>query len=35
LARNPSLIATGGKRILGRVLERVRRPDPLIAPVER
>jgi len=31
LARNPSLIATGGKRILDRMLERINKPSPTIA----
>ena len=34
LARNPSLIATGGKRILDRMLERISKPDPVGASVE-
>jgi digeranylgeranylglycerophospholipid reductase len=34
LARNPSLIATGGKRILDRMLERISKPGPVIASVE-
>jgi hypothetical protein len=34
LARNPSLIATGGKRILDRMLERIVKPEPTIASAE-
>ena len=34
LARNPSLIATGGKRILDRMLERISKPGSVVASVE-
>jgi digeranylgeranylglycerophospholipid reductase len=34
VARNPSLIATGGKRILDRMLERISKSGSAIAPVE-
>jgi digeranylgeranylglycerophospholipid reductase len=34
LARNPSLIATGGKRMLDRMLERMSKPGPVVASVE-
>lgn len=31
LARNPSLIATGGRRLLDRMLERINKPVPVLA----
>jgi digeranylgeranylglycerophospholipid reductase len=34
LARNPSLIATGGKRILDRMLERISKPGSMVTSVE-
>jgi digeranylgeranylglycerophospholipid reductase len=34
LARNPSLIATGGKRILERMLERINKPSLSVASIE-
>jgi digeranylgeranylglycerophospholipid reductase len=32
LARNPALVATGGKRLLDRMLERINKPA--LAPME-